>query len=111
MHGSAESNLHPLVSMSHPINEIDQSVTSEVVLQIRCMAMACMQLGGRPWRCSLSHSINEIDQGVATEVVLHIRCMAMAYTRLFLQLCPQISYLKSQKIIIRYPMYTSSAIM
>ena len=31
-------------SMSQLINEIDQSVATEVVVQIRCMALSCMQL-------------------------------------------------------------------
>ena len=62
----------------------------------------CCSLGGSPWRCSLSHLINEIDQSAATEVVLQIRCMAMACMRLFLQVRPQVSNLKSQTLILRY---------
>ena len=68
--------------MSHLINEIDQSVTTEVVLQIRCMAMAYVLL-------FLQVRSHEIDQSVDTEVVLLIRCMAMACMLLFLQVRPQ----------------------
>ncbi len=48
-----------------PITEIDQSVTTEVVLQIRCMAMACVLL-------FLQVRPHEIDQSVTTEMVLQI---------------------------------------
>ena len=64
------------------INEIDQSVATEVVLLIRCMAMACVLL-------FLQVRPHEIDQSVATEVVLLIRCVAMACMLLFLQVRPQ----------------------
>ncbi len=69
--------------MSHLINEIDQSVATEVVLQIRCMAMACELL------FLIQVRPHEIDQSVATEVGLLMCCMAMACMLLFLQARPQ----------------------